>query len=218
VAQKRSQPLGLDAKMLHTERKPSTHLGGSSIADMPAAPDNVKSGAHRVSRRNSRRASAAKIRRSTMLLRRDRFDDEIDKIVESVEEGSPSYQDDTATTPKHTKGGTAGILLSTVKRSVFRPSFDIEGAANVVLPKLRLSRADEYDIHMGSPPEGGEERADVTDLAGSRIEGNMNEENFYEGHSVTLREILIKAGNGDVAQFGLLEDEEEPDDGAFEWD
>ncbi|TFY61078.1 hypothetical protein EVJ58_g4736 [Rhodofomes roseus] len=177
---------------------------------------DVDTGARKVSTKLSRRASAARARRTTLLARRNLYDDEVDEIVEAVEDGSPPFADNVQT-PK-ARQGTAGTLLSTIKKTIPRPSFDIERherAIDVPLPKLRLSALDTHDLHAEiSPKEDVVRRFPVP----AQDEHSGEEDEFYEGNSVTLRDILLKATDANGDQYDLLGDEEDDlGDEAFEW-
>ncbi|KAH9933437.1 uncharacterized protein B0H18DRAFT_1115438 [Fomitopsis serialis] len=159
---------------------------------------DVGTDAHKVPTKVSRRASAARVRRTTLLIRHNLYDDEVDKILDAVEDGSPSYSTntyaDSAQTPK-AKPGTAGTLLSTVKRTIPRPSFDIEQHERAI---------DERGVQDSLPDEDGHSEAE--------------DEDYYEGHSITLRDILLKATDVNGAPDSLLgEAGDDLDDEAFEW-
>ena len=92
-----------------------------------------------------------------------------------------------------------------MKRSGPRQSFDIDKYERVRvprLPSLRLGTAPELDEDEEPGPdvrrtqgEGGDEGGDV-------------EEEFYEGNSMTLADILLQAGHqGNVGAQLLQEDE-----------
>ncbi|GBE86319.1 predicted protein [Sparassis crispa] len=144
-------------------------------------------------------------------------DEEVDKVVEAVRGESASFEVAEAT-PAHV-GRTAGVPLSAVK-SVPRPSYDMERherAINVPLPRLRLSGADEDahsedDIPRHRSSEGGKAWTN-----NNWPDVKPEEEEYYEGQSITLKEILLKAGS-DAAQFDLLGDSEDDLDEDFEWE
>ncbi|EPT03072.1 hypothetical protein FOMPIDRAFT_97971 [Fomitopsis schrenkii] len=176
--------------------------------------------ARKVSAKVSRRQSAARARRTTLLLRHKLYDDEVSRIVDAVEDGSPTFEAaDGAQTPK-TRLGTAGSLLSTVKKTLPRPSFDIdkhERAIDVPLPKLRLSSLDTHDLHAEISPNRREAHGPLS-AADQYSQPDADEEEFYEGHSVTLRDILLKATDINGPQHNLLaEEEDDLEDEAFEW-
>ncbi|KAL7280594.1 hypothetical protein ACG7TL_005529 [Trametes sanguinea] len=171
------------------------------------------------SRTLSRRASAARARRSTMFGRGE--DAEILRIVASVQDRSGSEDEDEndmvrdqgshlpngrLRTPMRTQRhlGTRGMLLSTAKKTAPRQSYDIdvhERARPPRLPSLRLSDAPELDEDEPRPqnvPVGGEEEA------------------VYEGTSMTLADILMHAGHQGNASIQLLE--EEMEDETSDWE
>lgn len=140
--------------------------------------------------------------------------------MDAVEDGSPTFEAaDGAQTPK-TRLGTAGSLLSTVKKTLPRPSFDIdkhERAIDVPLPKLRLSSLDTHDLHAEISPNRREAHGPLS-AADQYSQPDADEEEFYEGHSVTLRDILLKATDINGPQHNLLaEEEDDLEDEAFEW-
>ncbi|KAL6306225.1 hypothetical protein BKA93DRAFT_824384 [Sparassis latifolia] len=138
-------------------------------------------------------------------------------IVEAVRGESASFEVAEATPARG--GRTAGVPLSTVK-SVPRPSYDMERherAMNVPLPKLRLSDADEDahsedDIPRHRSSEGGKDW-----MNNNWPDVKPEEEEYYEGQSITLKEILLKAGS-DATQFDLLGDSEDDLDEDLEWE
>ncbi|OSD05308.1 hypothetical protein PYCCODRAFT_1223699 [Trametes coccinea BRFM310] len=175
--------------------------------------------ARAASRRLSRRASAARARRSTMFGRGE--DAEILRIVASVQDRSGSEDEDEndmvrdqgshlpngrLRTPMRTQRhlGTRGMLLSTAKKTAPRQSYDIdvhERARVPRLPSLRLSDAPELDEDEPGPqnvPDGGGEEA------------------VYEGTSMTLADILMHAGHQGNASIQLLE--EEMEDETSDWE
>ncbi|CCM02621.1 uncharacterized protein FIBRA_04724 [Fibroporia radiculosa] len=193
-----------------------------AMGEQPSAHDAVALDARRISRKITRRASAAKTRRSTTFAKRDPHE-EVDRIVEAFEDGSPSLSEGTAT-PKCTSM-TIGVPLSTVKKSTARPSFDIERherAIPIPLPRLRLSEMEEHDIHADSPietplPNHEEEPLENTSSSTGQRGLSSTDDDDYGGHSITLRDILLKAGSGDTVEFDLLADGEGPEDEEFEW-
>lgn len=107
------------------------------------------------------------------------------------------------TTP-HRHKVTKGQLLtprSAIKRSVSRPSFDIgrhERAMKIELPRKSLGHnSDEEQLREEDELLGSED----------------NDEDVYEGNSMTLKEILLHA---DGTQYDLLQ-QDEPLDDSFEW-
>ena len=137
--------------------------------------------------------------------------------MDAVEDGSPTFEPiDSIQTPRM-RPGTAGSLLSTVKKTVPRPSFDIdrhERAIDVPLPKLRLSSLDTHDLHAEISPKIHGSLSDVD----QNSEVDADEQEFYEGHSITLRDILVKATDVDDPQYNrLAEEEDELEDDAYEW-
>lgn len=140
--------------------------------------------------------------------------------MDAVEDGSPTFEPaDSTQTPKANLG-TAGSLLSTAKKTLPRPSFDIdkhERAIDVPLPKLRLSSLDTHDLHAEISPKGHEALESLSD-ADQNSESDADEQEFYEGHSITLRDILLKATDVDGPQCDLLgEQEDDLGDDAYEW-
>ncbi|KZT70848.1 hypothetical protein DAEQUDRAFT_810432 [Daedalea quercina L-15889] len=187
----------------------------SDKMDKPRTVD-MAAGARKVSRKVSRRASAARARRTTLLSRHEynTHDDEVDKILDALEDGSPTFAD-SAQTPK-ARVGTAGNLLSTVKKTNPRPSFDIEQrerAIDVPLPKLRLSTLDTHDLHAEIFPERHDLHGPVNNEDGDQDEEN---EEYYEGNSATLRDILLSATEANGGQYALLGEDDIGDD-TFEW-
>ena len=106
--------------------------------------------------------------------------------------------------------------LSSLKKSAARPSFDIERheRAGAKLPALRLSEAPQWDDPDQQDTEWTDEEPGPA--TGKQLEDVAEDEEFYEGHSVTLKDILLGA-RGDVTQFDLL-GADEPEDETFEWD
>ncbi|KAM5530821.1 hypothetical protein V8D89_015511 [Ganoderma adspersum] len=189
--------------------------------------------------RLSRRASAARTRRSTVFGRGE--DADILRIVESVEDRSdPSDEDDanaasymhTAVPTAHTnprtpfrtlgKGlGTRGALLSTLKKSAPRQSFDIDKYEHVRVPRLPS---------LGLALEAAPEEEDATpivkrpfrghgDAAGGEDEpgGEGEDDVLYEGNSMTLADILLHAGHQGNASAQLL-DEDDLEGDASDWE
>ena len=138
--------------------------------------------------------------------------------MDAVEDGSPTFEPtDSPQTPK-TKLGTAGSLLSTVKKTLPRPSFDIdkhERAINVPLPKLRLSSLEAHDLHAEIVPERYEAPGPLSSSYQNSQSGADDEE-VYEGHSFTLRDILLKATDDFECKL-LREEEDDFEDDAYEW-
>ncbi|KAI0630760.1 hypothetical protein C8Q77DRAFT_1135077 [Trametes polyzona] len=211
--------------------KPATRVrvaDGSSKAVGKAAKDER---ARAISRRLSRRASAARTRRSTMFGRGE--DAEILRIVASVQDRSDSEdneddaEEQTTSQPRTPASrkphyGTRGTLLSSVKKTGPRQSYDIdvhERAAHVPrLPSLRLRDAPELD----------EEDPGVDYAAGREHEGSKEEEEAgyaeddgedmcYEGNSMTLADILLQAGQQGHTSMQLL-GEEELEDEMSDWE
>ncbi|KAH9936001.1 uncharacterized protein BXZ73DRAFT_100475 [Epithele typhae] len=188
-------------------------------------------------RRLSRRASAAHTRRSTTFGRGD--DAEIWRIVNSVQDRSSDSSDanDSAdgdghegegegdpdqsslavhfgVAPQRTPGdrGTRGALLSGIKRSGPRASFDIERYERVPvprLPSLRLESAAEVDEDEGQMDIGSGHRRTV--------EEEKEDEEIYEGNSMTLADILLQAGH-QANVSGQLLGEDEVDGDMSEWE
>ncbi|CDO68363.1 hypothetical protein BN946_scf184815.g10 [Trametes cinnabarina] len=173
--------------------------------------------ARAASRRLSRRASAARTRRSTMFGRgedaevlRDRSgsEGEDDVDVQGHHKAPPHPSSTHAQTPKRTQRhlGTRGTLLSTAKKTAPRQSYDIEvheRAAHVPrLPSLRLSDALELEEGQSQPQD---RRVDKDD-----------DESLYEGNSMTLADILLHAGHQGNASMQLLEEEMEEE--MSDWD
>ncbi|OJT12315.1 hypothetical protein TRAPUB_11142 [Trametes pubescens] len=190
----------------------------------------VRGGGHRdekpaqaASRRLSRRASAARARRSTVFGRGE--DAELLRIVASIEDRSDSEDSDAGVeddrgllrTPARTRRqqqhlGTRGTLLSSVKKGGPRQSYDIavhERAAHVPrLPSLRLSGAPELD----EDGEGPEVRPDEIR---EEVEEDGDEE-VYEGNSMTLADILMHAGHQGNTSLQILG--EEMEDEMSDWE
>ncbi|KAI0642389.1 hypothetical protein C8Q79DRAFT_1121778 [Trametes meyenii] len=199
--------------------------------------DNAKA----VARRLSRRASAARTRRSTFFGRGE--DAEILRIVASIQDRSdsdsgsgegdvdfetgnggsapiPTQLPRTPARRQHREGGTRGTLLSTGKKSAPRQSYDIERherAPHVPrLPSLRLSGAQEVD-----EPEDEGARADEVQHQDAPSEldreaESAGDEAMYEGNSMTLADILLHAGHQGNVSMQLLG--EELEDEMSDWE
>ncbi|KAI0742022.1 hypothetical protein C8Q80DRAFT_1274349 [Daedaleopsis nitida] len=176
-------------------------------------------------RRMSRRASAARTRRSTMFGRGE--DADIFRIAQSVQDRSdPEDEDEGEESPDATRPVprtparahaqiTRGTLLSNVKKSVPRQSFDIEKYERVQLPRLP-------SLHLHTAPELEEdEDEDANELiqeiqavryATSDMGGEAGVDEIYEGNSMTLADILLQAGHQGDASMQLLEEDELGDD------
>lgn len=106
---------------------------------------------------------------------------------------------------------THGMLLSSVKKSAPRHSFDIEKYERVDVPRLpsiRLEAAlelDEDEEHLTKEPEYERTRTSI------RVEVADDDE-AYEGHSMTLADILMQAGNQGSISMQLLEEDDELED------
>ncbi|KAI0917927.1 hypothetical protein AcW1_006925 [Taiwanofungus camphoratus] len=193
-------------------------VGKSAVQSNPTTREGL-----RTSRRMSRTASKSRARRSVVIpgTRRDTLDEEIDRIINSVEDGSPSFQHEGDTTPRtQRKGGTVSVPLSTVKKSAARPTFGIERyTADVPLLGPRLEHADgnealldtlttETDHHYPRGCEDEDERAwtdeDPDDAGAGLVSKDAEEGQFHEGQSITLRNILLKAQESDMTQYDLL--------------
>ncbi|KAI1796729.1 hypothetical protein LXA43DRAFT_1177865 [Ganoderma leucocontextum] len=197
-------------------------------------------------RRLSRRASAARTRRSTMIGRGEDVD--ILRIVESVEDRSdPSEEDDIGAasdmmhmytegptghagprtpfrTPRRTPGkgqglGTRGTLLSTLKQSAPRQSFDIDKYERVRMPRLPSlglggleAAPEEDDATPTSKPSFRGDAAGGEDEPRTGSDSDCEDDVPYEGNSTTLADILLHAGHqGNVSVQLLDEDEVEGD-------
>lgn len=197
------------------------------------------------SRRLSRRASAARTRRSTVFGRGEDAEllrvrsspfipprlyfqnrPHIWQIVASIEDRSDSEDDGAdveqnvglAHTPARRQQqqlGTRGTLLSSVKKGGPRQSYDIavhERAAHVPrLPSLRLSGAPELD-------EGEDEAGEHPEVRPDEIEEDVEgeEEEVYEGNSMTLADILMHAGHQGNTSLQILG--EELEDEMSDWE
>ena len=102
---------------------------------------------------------------------------------------------------------TQGMLLSSIKRSGPRQSFDIEKYERVKMPRLP-------SLHLESAPDEEDEREldsrNTHDVKGDLApygEGPEDEE-VYEGNSMTLADILLQAGHQGNASMQLLEEDE----------
>lgn len=180
--------LAVPERRLPAARKPI----GQNIAG-PAPPDRAPKVT--MPGKVSRRVSAARTRRSTLLFRQDGVDDEVDKIVETIENGSPWYEGSTAI-----PGSRARLL----------------GAPSSMVKSFRRTNAQQIEASVDkrdSPPNTDDKKPMY-----SGAEHSLDDEPYYEGHSVTLRDILIKAGTGDITQLNLMEGDDEPEDETFQWD
>lgn len=147
------------------------------------------------------------------------------KIVASIEDRSDSEDDGVdieqnvglARTPacrQQQHLGTRGTLLSSVKKGGPRQSYDIavhERAAHVPrLPSLRLSGAPELDE--------GEDEADDLEVRPDEIEEDVagEDEEVYEGNSMTLADILMHAGQQGNTSLQILG--EELEDEMSDWE
>ena len=133
-------------------------------------------------------------------------------------------------TPRRTPAkalGTRGTLLSTLKKSAPRQSFDIEKYERVQMPRLPslrlgLEAAPELDEDEG---DGGWRPRPLEESAAK--DGDVHEEHEddevpYEGNSMTLADILLHAGHqGNVSAQILGEDDLEEDElqgNASDWE
>ncbi|KAI0675986.1 hypothetical protein C8Q78DRAFT_1007502 [Trametes maxima] len=190
--------------------KPSSRAPSSKIKALQAphvssqgTQNKIKYGdekARAAARRLSRRASAARTRRSTFFGRGE--DADILRIVASIEDRSDSDSEDDADayvktgdggstptpaqlpqTPARRLGrpaaGTRGTLLSTAKKTAPRQSYDIERherAPHVPrLPSLRLSGAPEVDEHEDED-EDGEVRVEADGALPRDVPGELDRE------------------------------------------
>ncbi len=168
------------------------------------------------------------------------------QIVESVEDRSdPSDGDDVDASAMYTEGptahadprtplrtpgrglGTRGTLLSTLKMSAPRQSFDIDKYERVRMPRLPslglgLETAPEEDdatptvkrpFHGNSDAAGDEEETRCRSGAGE--EGA--EDVPYEGNSMTLADILLHAGHQANVSTQLL-DEDDLEGDVSDWE
>lgn len=99
------------------------------------------------------------------------------------------------------------MLLSTVKRSGPRQSFDIDKYERMRVPRLP-------SLRLGTAPELDEDEEDPgldvrhTEVRRDKGGDGDAEEEFYEGNSMTLADILLQAGHqGNVGAQLLQEDE-----------
>ncbi|KAI0793828.1 hypothetical protein C8Q74DRAFT_535518 [Fomes fomentarius] len=190
--------------------------GESRPTRIPSGRQRAYEAANAKTRRLSRRASAARTRRSTMFGQGE--DAEIFRIVRSVQDCSEdedeteselSGQNALAGTPQPRTPAknriTHGMLLSSVKKSGPRQSFDIEKYERVDVPRLpsiRLETALELDEDEEPlTKEPGYERTSI------RVEAEDDDE-AYEGHSMTLADILMQAGHQGGMSTQLLEEDE----------
>ncbi|KAH9947011.1 hypothetical protein B0H21DRAFT_740581 [Amylocystis lapponica] len=221
----RSLPIRL--RLRQPSDKGSWHVDPSSLAVVnktvhkgketrPAAPTKTRSSAHvesphprqprlhksihppaLSSARRTGRVSTARARRSGAAARKTSLDVEVDRILEAVHDTDEIVAfDDVASTPVRHR--TPGVPLSSVKKSAARPSFDIEKheRAGAKLPALRLSDAQEES-------DGGESGEWTYDEPQALANVQEDEEDFCEGRSVTLKDILLGA-QGDATQYDLL--------------
>ncbi|CAL1715398.1 unnamed protein product [Somion occarium] len=172
---------------------PSRPMSSSHIAD-PSDANQRKS--LKKAGRKSNALMRGRARRSSAFVRRKTgtyIDEDFERFAnEAMNDSTSSAETDLCGTPrpKITKG-TPLTPLSNTKMSVPRPSFDMESherAMTVPLPRLSLDSHDEALVAE-------------------------DEEEVYEGNSMTLKEILLKA---DVTQFDLLR-EDDLEDETFEW-
>ncbi|RPD76689.1 hypothetical protein L226DRAFT_383437 [Lentinus tigrinus ALCF2SS1-7] len=187
-------------------------------------------------RRLSRRASAARTRRSTMFGRGS--DAAILRIVEAVQDRSDSEAEEEASDgdPAHTHGprtplprtparsqmqGTRGTLLSSMKKSGGpRQSFDIEKYERVKMPRLpslRLQSAPELDEEENERRFNAGHTDDVREDA-APVDDDAEDEEVYEGNSMTLADILLQAGHQRNASMQLLEFEEDELGDMSDWE
>ncbi|KAI0796119.1 hypothetical protein C8Q75DRAFT_362241 [Abortiporus biennis] len=148
----------------------------------------------------ARRSSVFRSRRKTVI-----FDEDIDKIADSVCNDSASFEfEGDVVTPQRNSKITKGTPLtprSTIKKAtVPRLSFDMEkhekAIQNVVLPSLHVDSEDDWSV-------GGD----------AEVERDSQDEEFYEGNSMTLKDILLSA---DTTQFDLLGQDDDFADDSFD--
>ncbi|KAJ3480894.1 hypothetical protein NLI96_g8031 [Meripilus lineatus] len=143
--------------------------------------------------RKSSISTKARARRSSVFARRKtlNFDDEVERIIETVLDGYESPEGgDITRTPEHKI--TRGAQLtprSTIKRGAPQPTFDMESRERAFTTQLpRLSE----DIQL-----------DLGDMDDDEVDGGDKYQ--HEGHSLTLKEMLLST---DVSYVGILEDPE----------
>lgn len=118
--------------------------------------------------------------------------------------------------------GTRGALLSTLKKSAPRQSFDIDKYEHVRVPRLPS-----LGLGLEAAPEDEEDATptvkrpfrDHGDAAGGDEEprGEGEDDVSYEGNSMTLADILLHAGHqGNISAQLLTEDDLEGD--ASDWE
>ena len=117
---------------------------------------------------------------------------------------------------------TRGVLLSSVKKSGPRQSFDIEKYERVNVPRLP-------SLHLETAPEMDEEHHDHNGPLQSyaddadNVHGTESDENeegndiIYEGNSMTLADILLQAGREGSNSVQLLGEGELEDDSS-DWE
>ena len=165
------------------------------------------------------------------------------QIVESFEDRSDASEDDDVDTaldgdstrtpwrmplrtPHRTQGkglGTRGTLLSTLKKSAPRQSFDIDKYERVRMPRLPSLGV---GLGFDATPEEEENETDNTVTRkhpfrgyGAQTDGHTNAEDDvpYEGNSMTLADILLHAGHQRSISAQLL-DEDEVEGDMSDWE
>ncbi|PCH44504.1 hypothetical protein WOLCODRAFT_145017 [Wolfiporia cocos MD-104 SS10] len=144
------------------------------------------------------------------------------QIVQSVTENSPPVVGGAPTTD--CRGGTAGTLLSTlVKRSAPQWWLDMEQQEcyNHIAPTRNRKEGSHERRYVSGAPEQPDQHRLVTEMAcgaSPPVLGRADEmDEPNEGDSsLTLRDVLLKAGKEDVTRLELLGDEEMED--MVDWD
>lgn len=134
------------------------------------------------------------------------------QIVETIENGSPWYEGSTAIPGSRAR--LLGAPSSMVKRSVPITSFNYAAAKCKFSFRRTNAQQTEASVDKRDSPSNTDDKKQLY----SGAEHNLDDEPYYEGHSVTLRDILIKAGTGDITQLNLMEGDDEPEDETFQWD